>query len=71
VKKRPGSYKHFDPANLGFGEKVLSRRDKMFIAGTEIYKFSPFRDDTKMDRVFSFPCFAWEREKDRLSSLWD
>ena len=33
---------------------VLSRRDKMFIAGTEIFKFSPVRDDTKIDRVAKY-----------------
>jgi len=33
---------------------VLSRRDKMFIAGTEICKFSPVRDGTKMDRVAKY-----------------
>jgi len=33
---------------------ALSRRDKMFIAGKEIYKFSPVRDDTKMDRVAKY-----------------
>jgi len=26
----------------------------MFIAGTEIYKFSPVRDDTKIDRVAKY-----------------